>query len=189
MTAASPIYGDAGTPDTARYPIGPLVPKETLTAEERSREIARIAAAPARLRKAVEGLRDDQLDNAYRPGGWTLRQVVHHLADSHMNAYIRLRLALTESNPTIKPYDESAWAELDDARTLPVEPSLILMEKLHERFVSLLRALSPDMFLRTFYHPEHKRSLSIDGLVSMYAWHGDHHVAHVEMVRKRDGDR
>jgi uncharacterized damage-inducible protein DinB len=185
MTA--PLYGSETAPDALRYPIGPLRPSQSLSGTERSKEIERIARAPAALRRAVQGLSDAQLDTPYRDGGWTIRQVVHHLADSHMNAYVRLRLALTEDKPTIKPYDEARWAELSDARTLPIEVSLRLLETLHERFIATLRSLQPADFARTFYHPEHRREFTVDELVGMYAWHGEHHTAHVTGVRERLG--
>lgn len=182
-----PLYGSESAPDAVRYPIGPLRPARSLSPSERSKEIERIARAPAALRRAVEGLSDAQLDTPYRQGGWTIRQVVHHLADSHMNAYVRLRLALTEDRPTVKPYDEARWAELSDSRTLPIEVSLRLLECLHERTVTTLRALQPDDFARTYYHPEHGREFTVDELLGTYAWHGEHHVAHVTRARERMG--
>jgi uncharacterized damage-inducible protein DinB len=180
------LYGE-GVSDDVRYPIGPLRPNKSLSPAERSKEIEKIARAPAVLRRAVEGLSETQLDTPYRDGGWTIRQLVHHLADSHMNAYVRLKLALTEDKPTIKPYDEARWAELSDARTLPIEVSLRLLETLHERFVATLHSLKPADFARSFYHPEHRRELTIDELVGMYAWHGEHHTAHVTRASERLG--
>jgi len=176
------LYGE-GVRDDVRYPIGPLRPTKSLSPAERSKEIERIARAPAALRRAVEGLSETQLDTPYRDGGWTIRQLVHHLADSHMNAYVRLKLALTEDKPTIKPYDEARWAELSDARTLPIEVSLRLLETLHERFIAMLRAMQPADFARTFY----RRELSVDELIGMYAWHGEHHTAHVTRASERLG--
>jgi uncharacterized damage-inducible protein DinB len=189
MTTSTPIYGatPTGSVDELRYPIGPLNPTRSLSPAERATEIARIARAPAAIRQAVEDLSDAQLDTPYRDGGWTIRQVVHHLADSHMNAYVRLKLALTEDNPTIKPYDEARWAELSDSRTLPIEVSLRLLETLHERFIATLRSMQPADFGRTFYHPEHRRELTVDELVGMYAWHGEHHTAHVTRASQRLG--
>jgi hypothetical protein len=149
--------------------------------------VARIAAAPAALRAAVAGLSDAQLDTPYRPGGWTVRQVVHHVPDSHLNAYVRIRLALTEDTPTIKPYEEARWAELPDARTLPIEVSLALLEGLHARWVGLLGGLGPADGARQFHHPEHGRLITVDELIAMYAWHGEHHVAHVTSLRARNG--
>lgn len=166
------------------YPIGPFQSPEAVTPEERKRHIETIAAMPARLREAVSGLNDAQLDTPYRPGGWTVRQLVHHVADSHLNSYVRFRLALTEEQPTIKPYDEKKWAELKDARTLPVETSLQLIESLHHRWVSLLESLSEAEFLRTFNHPENG-TMRIDRTVALYSWHAKHHVAHITGLRER----
>jgi uncharacterized damage-inducible protein DinB len=150
----------------------------------RSEFIQRIADAPSELKAAVQGLNDKQLDTPYREGGWTVRQVVHHLPDSHMNSYVRFRLALTEDEPTIKPYNEHLWAELSDARTAPITLSLQLLESLHERWVILLRSLKPADFSRTFRHPEHG-ARDLDWLLQLYAWHGRHHVAHITSVREK----
>jgi hypothetical protein len=139
------------------------------------------------MRAAVTGLSETQLDTRYRDGGWTVRQVVHHVPDSHLNAYTRLRLALTENAPTIKPYEEARWAELPDARTGPIEISLSLLEALHHRWVALLRKLGAAEGARTFLHPEHNRQITIDELIAMYAWHGEHHVAHITSLRRRMG--
>lgn len=167
-----------------RYPIGRMERKSSLTSPERRAAIDAIAAAPAALRAAVKGLTDAQLDTPYRPEGWTVRQLVHHVADSHMNAYTRFRLALTEDNPTIKPYDEAAWAELSDARSLPIGVSLELLDRLHERLVHLLRATKDTDFQRTLHHPENG-PMTMDSLLAVYAWHGRHHVAHVTALRER----
>ena len=172
-----------------RYPIGNFSYDGAMTDARRAACVARIAAAPAALRAAVAGLSDAQLDTPYRPGGWTVRQVVHHLPDSHLNAYVRIRLALTEDTPTIKPYEEARWAELPDARTLPVEASLALLEGLHVRWVGLLRGLGAADGARQFHHPEHGRLITVDELIAMYAWHGEHHVAHVTSLRARNGWR
>ncbi len=166
-----------------RYPIGRAQIEERLSTERREELIRQIEEAPRLLREAVAGLDEAQLDTPYRPGGWTARQVVHHVPDSHMNAYVRFRLALTEEEPTIKPYLEPAWAELPDARTMPVEASLRLLEALHERWTALLRALTPEQFARGFVHPEHGRRMSLDQALQIYAWHGRHHAAHVGLVR------
>jgi len=166
-----------------RYPIGKA---PSGGAVELDRWIAEIAEAPARLREAVHGLSDEQIDTPYRPGGWTVRQVVHHVPDSHMNAYMRYRLALTEDEPMIKSYDEARWAELVDARTAPVEPSLALLEALHERWVALLRGLSPEQWKRRFRHPE-REVLSLAHDAGVYAWHGRHHVAHITNLKNRMG--
>ena len=170
-----------------RYPIGNFAYAGPLTGSGRSVCIARIAAAPAKLRAAVAGLSDPQLDTPYRPEGWTIRQVVHHLPDSHLNAYTRFRLALTESSPTIKPYEEARWAELPDARSAPIEVSLGLLDALHVRWVLLLRQLKPDDWSLTYHHPEHRRDWTLDEVLAMYAWHGEHHVAHVTSLRQRQG--
>ena len=169
-----------------RYPIGRFERPAAATAEDREGWIAALAAAPARLRAAVRGLDEAQLDTPYRPGGWTVRQVIHHVPDSHMNSYIRFRLALTEADPLIKPYDEAQWAGLHDARTLPVEVSLQLLEALHTRWVDLLRSLSPAEFDRTFRHPE-LGQMTLYANLALYAWHGRHHEAHVTGLRERSG--
>ena len=170
-----------------RFPIGAFVYGGQQTPGERQEAIDRIAAAPAALRAAVAGLADSQLDTPYREGGWTVRQVVHHLPDSHMNAYTRFRLALTEPTPTIRPYLEHLWAELSDARTAPLEISLALLDALHRRWVLLLRSLGADDWARRYLHPEHGREWSLDEALAMYAWHGEHHTAHVTHLRARLG--
>lgn len=175
--------------DDLRYPIGKFSYDGMMTDARRAECVARIAAAPAGFRAAVAGLDDVQLDTPYRPGGWTVRQVVHHVPDSHLNAYTRIRLALTEDNPTIKPYDEARWAELPDARSLPVETSLRLLEALHARWVPLMQRLGAAEGARQFFHPEQGRLIAIDELVAMYAWHGEHHTAHVTRLRERMGWR
>ena len=169
-----------------RYPIGKFNYEGELTQDARRRAMDDIEAAPARLRAAVEGLSPEQLDTPYRRDGWTVRQVVHHLADSHLNAYTRFKLALTEEEPTVKPYDETRWAELTDARTAPVEISLALLESLHRRWVLLLRSLAPADFKRRFRHPE-LGVVSLDKNLALYAWHGRHHVAHITSLRERMG--
>ena len=139
------------------------------------------------MRAAVSGLTDAQLDTPYRPGGWTVRQVVHHVPDSHVNAYIRLKLALTEHAPTIKPYDEAKWAELDDGKSKLVEHSLALLDALHARWVFLLERMSPSDFDRKVNHPEWDTPMSLDHLLALYSWHGKHHVAHITSLRERSG--
>ncbi|HEY2064382.1 MAG TPA: putative metal-dependent hydrolase [Gemmatimonadaceae bacterium] len=166
-----------------RYPIGKLARRSTLTTDDRRAAIDAIAAAPAQLRAAVRGLSAAQLDTPYRPGGWTVRQLVHHVPDSHMNAFIRFRLALTEDHPTIKPYDEAEWAKLADA-TMPVDISLDLLDRLHQRWVHLLRSLEDKQFRRTLNHPENG-SMTLDAMLDTYAWHGRHHTAHVTSLRER----
>jgi len=170
-----------------RYPIGKFeAPTGPLAQDQRAAMIDQIAAAPEALRKAVAGLTAAQLDTPYRDGGWTVRQVVHHLPDSHLNAYVRFKLALTEDEPTIKPYDQERWADLPDGRTGSVEVSLAILEGLHERWVRLLRSLGPAEFARKLNHPE-MGILDLDYLAAMYAWHGKHHTAHVTALRDRKG--
>ena len=169
-----------------RYPIGKFSWSGSNTPEERNRFIEQIAATPLRMRKAVAGLSGEQLDTAYREGGWTVRQVVHHVPDSHMNSYIRVKFALTEQEPAIKAYDEAQWAELLDARTAPIEPSLNLLEGLHHRWTLLFRSLSADDVKRKFRHPE-LGVVTIDQYIALYAWHGSHHVAHITSLRERKG--
>lgn len=169
-----------------RYPIGPFKFETQMTEESRRGAIRDIEDASARLRAAVEGLSPEQLDTAYRPGGWTVRQVVHHLADSHLNAYTRFKLALTENEPTIKPYDENRWSELADARSAPIEISLGLLESLHRRWVLLLRSMTSEDFARRFRHPE-RGVVTLDNTLALYAWHGRHHTAHITRLWERMG--
>ena len=169
-----------------RYPTGRIAPPDAPSADTRKKAIDVIAETPERLREAVRGLDEDQLDTPYRPGGWTLRQVVHHLPDSHLNAYIRTKLALTEPAPVIKPYDEATWATLADNTMVPIDVSLNLLEALHQRWVSLLRAMGDEDFRREYVHPETGRH-TLDHLVALYAWHGPHHVAHITMTRINNG--
>ncbi|MGH9431486.1 MAG: YfiT family bacillithiol transferase [Terriglobia bacterium] len=176
----------AGATDV-RYPTGKFTWKnEKLSFAQREHMIGEIDQAPARLRAAVAGLSDAQLDTPYREGGWTVRQVVHHLADSHMNSYIRFRLALTEQEPQIKPYNQEDWAKLEDARTAPVERSLRLLESLHQRWVLLLKSMTNDDFARTFRHPE-QGVVDLDRNLALYAWHGRHHVEQINALRERSG--
>jgi uncharacterized damage-inducible protein DinB len=173
--------------DDPRYPIGPFRFQGDADQHHREQWIGEIAAAPGHLRAAVAGLNPAQLDTPYRDQGWTVRQVVHHLPDSHLNAYTRIKLALTEDEPTIKPYEEARWAELSDGRTAPVEVSLTLLECLHRRWVLLLRELRPADLRRRFRHPEHGRTMAIEEVLAMYAWHGRHHVAQITSLRSRMG--
>ena len=168
-----------------RFPIGAFVRPLLLEPDERCAAIEQIRATPSRIRTALGGLDERQLDTPYRPGGWTLRQVAHHLPDSHLNAYIRCKLALTEDAPTIKPYDEAAWARLQDSR-LPIAVSLTLLDSVHERWVVLLEGLSEAEWERTFVHPE-VGVTRLDQLVALYSWHGRHHEAHVTSLRDRMG--
>ena len=166
------------------FPIGRFEWTGPSSVNQRNRFIDEIAAAPTRLRTSIAGLSTEQLDTPYRPGGWTVRQVVHHVPESHMNSYIRFKLALTEDAPTIKPYDEARWAELADVRVTPLEVSLTLLQSLHERWVTLLRTLSEADFSRQFKHPD-IGVISLDRNLALYAWHGKHHVAHITSLRDR----
>jgi len=167
-----------------RYPIGKFQPPVGLTPPDREALIARIEAVPAAMRAAVADLTPEQLDTPYRDGGWTVRQVAHHLPDSHLNGYTRFKLALTEDNPRIKPYDESAWADLPDSSQTPLEVSLSLLEAVHARWVILLRSMTDAQWQRTFEHPDTGQH-TLWRALALYAWHGDHHVAHVTRLRDR----
>jgi hypothetical protein len=167
-----------------RFPIGEFtIPTAPLSEEGRAKAVNSMAAAPANLKKAVAGLTDEHLDTPYRPEGWTIRQVVHHLPDSHVNSYMRLKLALTEDRPTIRTYKEARWAELPDSKG-PVEMSLSLLEAVHERYVYLWRRLTHADWNRVLVHPE-LGDLRVDALAALYAWHGDHHIAHITGLRDR----
>lgn len=171
-----------------RYPIGRLERTATLSPEARQQAIDTIADTPARLRAAVAGLTDEQLDTPYRDGGWTARQLVHHVADSHMHAFLRTRYALAEQDPAITAYDEKAWAELPDMRTMPPAVSLSLLDALHQRWAHLLRATPAASFARTIRHPENG-PMTVDSMVNTYSWHGRHHTAHITALRERMGWR
>jgi uncharacterized damage-inducible protein DinB len=168
-----------------RYPVGKFERPERLTVDERRALIESLVQAPSRLARAVAGLSPAQLDTPYRRGGWTVRQVVHHLADSHMNAYIRCKLALTEDEPAIKTYEEERWAELADSKA-PLDPSLALFENLHARWVVLLRSLAPADGERRFRHPR-LGPMTVDQNLALYAWHARHHIAHITSLREREG--
>lgn len=168
-----------------RYPVGKFSNPDVVPAQQRAQFVEAVAQTPAKMRAAVQGLGDAQLDTPYREGGWTPRQVVHHVADSHMNAYIRFKLALTEDNPTIKPYAEDRWAELADS-SLPVEPSLVILDQLHHRWDTLMRAMQESDWARTFNHPENG-TRRLEQVLALYDWHGRHHVAHVTELRKQKG--
>ena len=169
-----------------RYPIGKWAPPQgEISPAWRANHITDIATLPSQVRAAVTGLSDAQLDTPYRPRGWTLRQVVHHLADSHANGFIRSKLALTEDNPTIKPYDEEGWAELPDSK-LPVEVSLRMLESVHERWSALLGALPAEKFVSPYQHPQ-TGPQTLDSSLSTYSWHGRHHLAHITELKKREG--
>ena len=169
-----------------RFPIGKFHFDGPLSEEHKKTSLDEIARTPANLRAAVKGLSQAQLDTPYRPGGWTIRQVVHHVPDSHLNSYVRFKLALTEDEPTIKPYAEDRWAELADTKSTPVEVSLTLLESLHDRWVRLLRSLTPADWKRTFRHPD-LGPMTLEKTLALYAWHGRHHVAHITALREREG--
>jgi uncharacterized damage-inducible protein DinB len=180
MTATS------SAPDL-RYPIGKFSWDKPISEADYPRLIEEIAAAPGALRSAVAGLSRDQLETRYRPGGWTVKQLVHHVPDSHLNAYVRFKLALTEDEPTIKPYNEAKWAELPDSQRVPIDVSLDLLDALHLRWVALLRGMDAADFNRGFRHPELDRTLTLAQLLALYAWHGRHHVGHIMALRTREG--
>jgi hypothetical protein len=169
-----------------RYPIGKFTYDVSPTPDQRKKLIEAIEQTPAAMRAAVQGLSPEQIETPYREGGWTVRQLVHHVPESHMNAYIRFKLALTEDQPTIKPYDEKRWAELADVQSTPPELSLALLESLHGRFVLLLSSMHPDDWKRTFRHPE-LGLMPLEKNLALYSWHGRHHVAHITELRKRMG--
>lgn len=169
-----------------RYPIGKFQFRSLSSHAERAAFIRDIAETPIHLRDAIRGLSESQLDSRYRDGGWTLRQVVHHVADSHMNAYVRFKLAMTEDEPTVKPYHENLWAETIDARTSPAATSLALINALHERWVIFLNSMKPDDFKKTFRHPE-QGIRELDWLLQLYAWHGLHHAAQITSCRTHNG--
>ncbi|MDE3197819.1 MAG: putative metal-dependent hydrolase [Acidobacteriota bacterium] len=169
-----------------RYPIGKFQWPVSVTPDDRAASIEVIANAPVELRTAAAGLTEAQLGTPYREGGWTLREVIHHVPDSHLNSYVRFKLALTENEPTVKPYDEAAWAALPDAVGTPVEVSLALLESLHRRWVVLLRSLSESDWKKKFLHPE-IGPVTLESNLALYAWHGRHHAAHVTSLRKRKG--
>ena len=169
-----------------RYPIGKFAFSGPSSEAQRKKFIDDIEQTPAALRAAVSGLSPQQIETPYREGGWTVRQVVHHVPESHMNAYIRCKLALTEEEPTIKPYMEDRWAKLPDVQSTPLEVSLSLLDSLHNRWVRLLRSLKPEDWKRTFHHPE-MGTLPLEKNLALYSWHGQHHVAHITELRKRMG--
>ncbi len=172
------------TPVDLSFPIGKFTPPSEYTDAWRSEAIDAWASAPQALRLAVQGLDDLQLDTPYRPGGWSVRQVVHHVPDSHLNAYTRVKLALTEHMPTVRPYDENEWSKLDDVRTTPIETSLTLLEAVHARLLNVFRAMKPEDFARRYVHPE-SGAHDLNYLLGQYAWHGAHHVAHITGLRAR----
>jgi len=167
---------------TLQYPVGKFRAPDSISPEDRARYIETIAAAPAGMRDAVCAGSIQQLDTPYREGGWTVRQVIHHVPESHMNAYIRFKLALTETDPVVKPYDEAAWAKLNDISVTPIETSLTLLEALHQRWVILMRGMSEEDWKKKYIHPEYGRSQTLEYTLALYAWHCDHHIGHVKSV-------
>lgn len=168
-----------------KYPIGRFEKPSTITHEILNRWIGDISTFPARLKNEVNNLSDEQLDTEYRPNGWTIRQVIHHCADSHMNSLIRIKLALTEDEPTIKPYFEDRWAQLVDTKRMPIQSSLKMLEGIHERWTFLLQDLNNEQRKRTFIHPEHGKQFRVDENVGVYAWHCNHHLGHIIETKKR----
>ncbi|MCB0552425.1 MAG: putative metal-dependent hydrolase [Phaeodactylibacter sp.] len=166
-----------------QYPVGRFT-YQPYNEAQRIVYIDTIRQLPQHLRTEADGLTATQLQQAYRPGGWTARQVIHHMADSHMNAYIRFKLILTEDNPTIKPYNEKAWAELNDTKDTPLEASLRILEGLHERWVNLLESIPSEAWARTGFHPEQQRTISLMEFLALYEWHCRHHLAHISLVAK-----
>ncbi|HWX55201.1 MAG TPA: putative metal-dependent hydrolase [Verrucomicrobiae bacterium] len=167
-----------------RYPTGPFTPDSNPTPASRTLHIERISGLPVLLRQAVSGLNKDQLNSPYREGGWTVKQLIHHVPDSHLNAYVRFKLALTENAPTIKPYQEDAWARLNDSELTPIEVSLMLLEALHSRWTTLLKSMQAADFDRQYTHPESGLH-TLDHLLALYSWHGHHHAAHITSLRER----
>jgi hypothetical protein len=175
------------TLEKLRYPTGRFEKPDKITGEMIGQYITEISMFPEHLRSEVEKLSEDQLDTVYRPDGWTIRQVVHHCADSHMNSLVRLKLTLTEDKPTIKPYFEDRWAELTDSKSMPIEPALKMLEGVHKRWTFLLAGLTDDQWTRSFIHPEHGRAVRLDQNTALYAWHCKHHLAHVTTLKKSKG--
>lgn len=172
-----------------RFPIGKFAVTGEITPARREGWIAEITEAPALLRAAIHGLTEEQFETPYRPDGWSVRQVVHHIPDSHFNAYTRFKWALTEDNPTIKPYEQARWAMLPDVATTQVGVSLMLLEALHRRWVNLLKGMDETQWTRTYFHPEQQQTTRLDEVLALYAWHGKHHVAHINSLTERMGWR
>lgn len=173
--------------ENLKYPIGRFKKPEIITADDINNYITEIRTLPVKLRKAVQNLSDEDLNLSYKPEGWNIRQLVHHLADSHMNSLIRFKLAITEDGPTIKPYFESRWAELADSKSMPVEGALKMIEGIHERWIFLVQNFSEADWQRTFFHPESQRYNRLDDTLCLYAWHGKHHLAHVNLALNEKG--
>lgn len=172
------------TIEQLRFPIGKFTAPKTISEFHIKEWISEIEALPEKLRRVISGLSETDLSKTYKPNGWTVKQVIHHLADSHMNSYIRFKLAVTEDNPTIRPYLEELWAECDEAKNADVEISLNLLEALHKRWVLFLRSMEVSEWDRTFYHPENKKTTALKEVVGIYAWHGNHHLSHVLLAIK-----
>jgi len=172
--------------DELKYPIGKYKAPEAINENQISAWIDQINDLPSKLRTAVSGLNDKQLDTRYREGGWTLRQVVHHIPDSHMNAYIRFKLTVTEEKPTIRPYYENRWAECEEAKTADVTVSIDLLESLHRRWVLFMHSLKYEDFERSYIHPEHNKTFTLKEVTGLYAWHGEHHLQHIFMTKQRN---
>ncbi len=169
-----------------RYPIG-KAEEQPFSEQQKQEYLLDIQQCPGLLENAVLNLDEHQLNTPYRAGGWTVKQVVHHVADSHMNAYMRFKLGLTENNPVIKPYEEAAWAELSDTKNLPINISLTLLHALHIRWVEILKNMNDTDWEKTVFHPAHKRTISLWQLLGTYAWHGNHHTAHITKLREKMG--
>lgn len=170
-----------------KYPLGNFIAPEVITDTDIDDYIRILKDFPAKIKNMVEEWNDEQLDTPYREGGWTVRQLINHLSDSHMNSYIRFKLALTEDNPTIKPYDEAAWAELQDSFTIDIKPALQILKGLHKRWVYELQSLTNKEFESTFHHPEQGRNITLRESIAFYAWHCNHHFAHIENLKKEKG--
>jgi hypothetical protein len=173
--------------DALRFPVGKYSPKQNITEGDIRDYILTIEAFPDKLKNAVSGLTEEQLHTPYREDGWNSRDVVHHVGESHMNSFIRFKLALTEETPAIKPYDEALWAQLEDYKLTPIDLSLTLLDALHKRWVILLRSLTPEQTQRKLFHPEHNREIPLTEFMQLYAWHCDHHLAHIVNLKKRMG--
>lgn len=165
-----------------KYPIGQFKRPLVIKPAKIEKWIAEIEAVPSQMRALTENLSEEELELPYRPGGWTIRQVVHHTVDSHINSYVRFKWALTEDNPTIKAYYEERWAELEDYNNTPVSVSLNMMEGLHIRWTNLLKSLTPEQLKRTYIHPSGNKTFKVDETIGMYAWHGNHHIAHIKLA-------
>ncbi|KXZ23536.1 metal-dependent hydrolase [Bacillus nakamurai] len=173
--------------ENLKFPIGEYKPAEFISAEQRQEWINTLEHAPAKLEHAVIAMSDSQLDTPYRDGGWTVRQVVHHMADSHMNGYIRFKLSLTEEEPAIRPYDEKCWADLHDSKTADCGASIELLTILHKRWADLLRSMTDAQFKRTFFHPATKETTTLENALGLYVWHSEHHIAHITELSRRMG--